>query len=217
MSFNNLMTQKSMSWFGALGGWRTVAEAVASKTVFLVLYLLTDQVLLSALIAVGAVAVFAVVRVWADRKYWSATIGLFLVGVSAFLAGNTGQAVDFYFADVVTAVAVPAVLLVSMLVRWPVVGLVVGAARGERLGWRRDRVRRRRYQKCTAIFLLKGVIETAVLLPLYLAELVTALGIASTLLGAPAGGVCIYLCWRILRAPASSAGADSAVAASSRG
>ncbi|WP_279629229.1 hypothetical protein [Amycolatopsis thailandensis] len=38
------------------------------------------------------------------------------------------------------------------------------------------------------------------LVPLYLAEAVVPLGIVATLLGgAPAAGVCVYLCWRILR------------------
>jgi hypothetical protein len=216
MSFT-VMTRRSLSWFEALGGWRTVAEAVASKTVFLVGYLLTDQVVPSALIAVGAVAVFAVVRVCTDRKYWSALIGLVIVGLSTLWAGNTGYAVDFYFVDVVTAVGLSAVSLVSMLVRWPMVGLVVGAARDERLSWRRDRDRRRRYQMCTAVFLLKGIIETAVLLPLYLAEQVIALSIASTLMGAPAAGVCIYLCWRILRTEADPVDPDPALAAPSGG
>jgi hypothetical protein len=216
MSFT-VMTRRSLSWFEALGGWRTVAEAVASKTVFLVGYLLTDQVVPSALIAVGAVAVFAVVRVCTDRKYWSALIGLVIVGLSTLWAGNTGYAVDFYFVDVVTAVGLSAVSLVSMLVRWPMVGLVVGAARDERLSWRRDRDRRRRYQMCTAVFLLKGIIETAVLLPLYLAEQVIALSIASTLMGAPAAGVCIYLCWRILHTEADPVDPDPTLAAPSRG
>jgi hypothetical protein len=37
-------------------------------------------------------------------------------------------------------------------------------------------------------------------MPLYLAGTVVPLGIAAMLLGgAPAAGVCVYLCWRILR------------------
>ena len=54
MSFN-VLTQKSLSLFAALGGWRTVAEGVASRVVFLVAYMLTGQVLTSALVAVGGV------------------------------------------------------------------------------------------------------------------------------------------------------------------
>jgi hypothetical protein len=199
------LTHTSLSLFAALGGWRTVAEAVASKALFLVVYLVTGQVWTSALVAVGGVAVFAVMRVCTDRKYWQAAAGLVVVAVSACLAGSTGQAVAFYLTNVLSTAVAGAVFLVSMVVGWPAIGLVVGAARGERFGWRRDRARRRRYQACTAVFLAKFGIATALMVPLYLAGHVAALGIASTLLGTPAMGVCAYLCWRILRTEASEA------------
>ncbi|MBN6038449.1 DUF3159 domain-containing protein [Amycolatopsis sp. 195334CR] len=199
MSFS-VLTRKSMSLFDAVGGWRTVAEAVASRVVFLVAYLLTDRVPASALIAVGAVAVLAVVRVCTDRAYWSAAIGLLVVGLSAALAGSTGRAVDFYLWAVLWQPGAAVLLLVSMAVGWPAVGLAVGMARGERFTWRRDPVRRRRYQLCTALFAVKSTVAAAVLVPLYLAEQTIALGITATVLGgAPATGVCLYLSWRILR------------------
>ncbi|WP_158889140.1 DUF3159 domain-containing protein [Amycolatopsis anabasis] len=204
MNFTAL-TQKSLSLFAAVGGWRTVAETVVSRALFVVAYVLSGQVLTAALVAVGGVAVFAVVRVCTDRKFWQPGIGLLMVGLSAFLAGNSGHAVDFYLTSLLLPAAAGVALLVSMLVRWPVIGLVVGAARGERFGWRRDRVRRRRYQLCTAVFLVKLALELAVLAPLYAAGHVVALGIASTLLSTPTLVVCAYLCWRILRTEISAA------------
>jgi hypothetical protein len=196
----DVLTRKSLSLFGAVGGWRTVAEGVASRVVFLIAYLLTGRVWTSALIAVGGVVVLAAVRVRTDRRYWPAVIGLVIVGGSALLAGSTGQAINFYLPAVLIQAVQGAVFLLSMPVRWPVLGLVVGAVRGERLGWRRDPARRRRYQLCTAVFVLKCGIATAVQVPLYLAGRMTALGIAATVLGgAPAAGVCLYVCWRILR------------------
>ncbi|MFD2466228.1 DUF3159 domain-containing protein [Amycolatopsis silviterrae] len=199
MSFS-LLTEKSLSLFAAMGGWRTVAEGVASRVLFLITYLATGQVSTSALVAVGGVVVFAAIRVFTDRKYWQPAIGLAIVGVSALLAGSTGNAVDFYLPAVLTQAVGGAVFLLSILVRLPVLGLVLGAARGERFSWRRDPAQRRRYQLCTAIFLAKYVLATAALLPLYLTAQVTPLGIAATLLGgAPAMGVCGYLCWRVLR------------------
>jgi hypothetical protein len=201
MSYS-VLTRKSLSLFAAVGGWRTVAEGVASRVVFLVAYLVTGQVSTSALVAVGGVAVLALLRVWTDRKYWSAAIGLGMVGASALLAGSTGQAVDFYLPAVLIQSVQGVVFLASVLVGWPVVGLVVGAARGERFGWRRDRVLRRRYRLCTVVFVVKCAIASALMLPLYFADHVTALGIAATLsAGAPAAGLCIYLCWRILGKP----------------
>lgn len=196
-----LLTEKSLSLFAAAGGWRPIAEGVASRVVFLVAYLVTDQISTAALIAVGGVAMFAGIRAFTDRKYWQAAIGLVIVGVSALLAGSTGNAVDFYLPAVLMQAAGAAVFLLSILVRLPVLGLVLGAARGERFGWRREPSQRRLYQLCTGIFLAKYVVATAVLVPLYVRGLVTPLGIAATVLGgAPAVGVCGYLCWRFLRA-----------------
>jgi hypothetical protein len=195
----DLLTAKSLSLFAAVGGWRTLAEAVASRALFLIAYLATGQVGPSALVAVGGVAAFAAARVFTDRKYWQALGGLLVVGASALLAGSTGQGVDFYLLDVLRTIAAGTVFLLSLLVRWPVIGLLLGAARGQRFGWRRDRHRRRLYDACTLVFLAKFVLGTAVLVPLYLAGQVAGLGIACTLLGAPAMGACAYLCWRILR------------------
>jgi uncharacterized membrane protein len=198
------LTQRSQSLFAAIGGWRTVAELFASRVLFLIAYILTGQVLVSALVAVCGVVVFAVFRVWADRKYWQATGALFMVGLSALLAGSTGQGVNFYLPDIVRNLGAAAVLLVSMLVRWPVIGLLIGAARGEGISWRRDRTLRRRYQACTAVFLAKFCLAPLVMAPLYLAGQVVALGIAAALVGTPAFAACVYFCWRILRTPVSA-------------
>jgi hypothetical protein len=195
-----MVTQKSLSLFSAVGGWRTVAEGVVSRVLFLVAYLVTGQVLTSALVAVGGAVVLAVVRLCTGGKVWQPVLGLAVVGVSALQAGSTGHAADFYLTAVLLQAAGGVLFLASMLVRWPVIGLVVGTVRGERFAWRRDRLRLRRYYACTAVFLAKFAIGTAVLVPLYLAGTVIPLGIAATLLGgAPAAGVCVYLCWRILR------------------
>lgn len=196
----DVLTRKSLSLFDAVGGWRTVAEAVASRVVFLIAYLLTGRVGTAALIAVGGVAVLAVVRAWTDRRYWPAAIGLAIVGASALLAGATGQAIDFYLPAVVTQAAEGAVFLLSLLAGWPAVGVVLGVLRRERLGRRHDPAAWRRYRLCTAVFVVKCTLATAVQLPLYLAGQTTALAIAATLLGgAPSAGLCLYLCWRILR------------------
>ena len=195
-----MLTQRSLSMFDAVGGWRTVAEGVASRVLFLVAYLVTGRVLPSALVAVGGVAVLAVVRLCTGGKVWQPAIGVVVVGASALLAGSTGHAVDFYLSAVLLQAGGGVLFLVSLLVRRPLIGVVLGTVRGEGSAWRRDRRQRRRYSLCTAVFLAKFAIATAVLVPLYSAGLVLPLGIAATVLGgAPAAGGCVYLCWRILR------------------
>jgi hypothetical protein len=195
----NLLTRKSLSLADAIGGWRVIAEAIASRVLFMVVYLITGQVLTSALVAVGGVLVLAVIRLRTERKWWRAVIPLAVVGLSALLAGGTGKAVDFYLPEMVPDLVLAPVFLVSMLIRLPVIGLVVGTARGERLGWRHDPARRRLYQRCTAVFLAKFVFAAVVMVSLYLAGTLVGLGIAATVLATPALAGCVYLCWRMLR------------------
>ena len=197
----NLLTKRSLSLIDAIGGWRTFAEAIAARVLFLVVYLFTGQVPASALVAVGGVLVFTVIRVRMERKkWWQALVPLAIVGLSALLAGGTGNAIDFYLVEILPDLILGPVCLVSMLLRVPVIGLVVGGARRERLSWRRDRDRLRLYQRCTAIFLAKFVLASVVMVSLYLAGSVVGLGVASTVLATPALAVCVYLSWRMLRA-----------------
>jgi hypothetical protein len=198
----SMLTQKSLSLFGALGGWRTVAESVASRALFLIAFIMTEKVVMSALMAIGGVLAFAMMRPRSARKSWQSAMAVVVVAVSALIAGSTGRAIDFYLTTLLLQAAGGAVFLVSVLVRWPMIGLVVGTVRGESSAWRRDRRQRSRYYLCTAAFLAKFTIATAVLVPLYTSGAVIPLGVAATLLGgAPAAGVCVYLCWRILREP----------------
>jgi hypothetical protein len=207
MNVTNLLTGKSLSLVDALGGWRTFAEAVASRVLFLIIYLFTGQVLTSALVAVGSVLVFTVIQLRNQaKKWWQAAIPLAIVGLSALLAGGTGNAMDFYLQDILPELIIGLLFLVSMLIRLPVIGLVIGGARGERFAWRRDRAQRRLYQRCTAVFLAKFAIAAVVMVSLYLAGSVLGLGVASTVLTTPALAGCIYLCWRMLRAEQAASG-----------
>ncbi|GAA1659188.1 hypothetical protein GCM10009765_05690 [Fodinicola feengrottensis] len=208
MTGMSFLTRKSLSLLDTVGGWRTIAEAVTIRALFLLVYLRTGQVLPSALIAVGCVLIIALIRVIRQpEKWWRAGIPLAIVGLSTILAGGTGHAVDFYLPEMLPDLVLGPIVLISMLIQLPIVGLIVETARGDQLGrfnWRRDLVRRRRYQRCTAVFLTKFALAAGVMIPLYVSENVIALGIATTVLTTPALAVCLYLCWRILRTQQST-------------
>lgn len=202
----NLLTSKTLTVGDAIGGWRTIAEAIAFRALFLTVYLLTGRVLPAALAALGAMLVLAVIRLrTAPRKWARVAIPLAVVGLSAALVGGTGHAVDFYLPDMLPDLILGPVFVASMVLRFPVIGLLVGGARGERLEWRHNPARRTLYQRCTAVFAAKFVIAAAIMLGLYLAGQVVALGIVSMVVTTPALAVCVYLCWRILRVGVPSA------------
>ena len=187
-----------------VGGWRTLAEAVATNAVFVVVSVITGEMVPAVLAAVGLVFVLAVVRLLTRRKKWyQVAVPLAVVALSAVLAGGTGRAVGFYLPDLLLNLVLWPVVLASMLVRFPIIGVVVeglGRERGERLAWRRDRRLRRTYQLCSGVWLIKFSVAAAIMIPLYLGESVVGLAVVSTLLALPAMAGCLYLCWRLLRA-----------------
>jgi hypothetical protein len=197
------LAAKLLAILEKVGGWRTIAEAIVTRVLFLLLYLVTGQVVLCALAAAGWVLLLAAIRFRTEReKWWQAAIPLAVVGLSALLAGGTGHATDFYLPELLPDLILGPVCLVSMLIRTPVIGLLVEGVRGkrgERFAWRRDRPGLRLYQRCTAVFLIKFTVASAVMIPLYVAGNVIALGIATTVLTTPALAGCIYLCWRMVR------------------
>ncbi|MBW0113074.1 DUF3159 domain-containing protein, partial [Pseudonocardia sp. KRD-182] len=88
---------------------------------------------------------------------------------------------------------------VSIVVRWPLLGLVVGTALGQRTRWRRDPDLLRGYQRASWVWVAQYVVRLAVFLPLYHADAVVALGIAQTVLTWPLVAVCIALSWPLVR------------------
>src|SRR5665647_3536711 len=80
--------------------------------------------------------------------------------------------------------------LLSVVVRWPIVGFIVAA--GDPLlaedptAWRRDGGLVRVCQKLTMVLVLLYAVRVAVMFPLYLAGQVTLLGVAKIALGWPA-------------------------------
>lgn len=199
----NVLTARSFALFAAIGGWRTVAEAIGSRALFLVAYLTTGELRFALIVAVAGVAALAAVRVRTDRQWRHAGLALAVVGASALISGSTGRAADFYITDIVRTMVAGVVMLTSMLIRWPLVGVVAGVVRRDGFRWRRDRARRRRYQLCTAVFLAKLVVMAALMVPFYRSDNVVALGVVASGLNLPMLALCAFVCWRLLEADRS--------------
>ena len=79
--------------------------------------------------------------------------------------------------------------VVSILVRWPVVGFLVGAgdprAADDPFGWRRDRGMVRVCSRLSWVLVILYAVRLAIQVPLYLAGQVAGLGVAKIALGWP--------------------------------
>jgi hypothetical protein len=194
---------------GAVGGIRGILEALLPGLVFLVLYsVLTSfagwegqAALVPSLGAsVGLAVVFTVVRIATKGQPTQAIAGLVGVLASAALALWTGNARDNYVLGFFTNAAYALGLLISLLVRWPALGLIVGFLMGDGVAWREDTRKYRAAQFLTLVWIGLFVARLVVQVPLYLVDNVEALGATRLLMGVPLYALLVVFSWLVVRA-----------------
>jgi len=181
------------------GGKRGLTETGLPSIVFIVVFTATRSLNASLWSAVAVAAALTVMRLVQRDKLQHALGGLFGVAMCAAFAKYTGQAKDFYLPSVLLNVGEAVLFTVSALVRWPIVGVVIGPITGEMMSWRDHPERLRVFTISTwllaAMFTLRVIVE----IPLYLANQITALGAAKVVLGYPLYIAVVFVCWRVIK------------------
>jgi hypothetical protein len=183
-----------------LHGRRAAIDATLPAAGFVVGWLLAGQSIWAG--AGTAVACALVVSVWRLRhgdKPRAVLIGLLGVCVAALIALRTGRAEDFFLLQLLSNAASALVWAVSIVVRWPLLGLVVGAVLGQKTRWRRDPALLRAYGQGSWVWVLQYAVRVAIFLPLYAAGQVVALGVARVALTWPLVAGCLALSWWVIR------------------
>ncbi|WP_328806637.1 DUF3159 domain-containing protein [Streptacidiphilus fuscans] len=192
------------SLIDAFGGVRGMIDMTVPGFVFVVLYTITQSVATSSWSAVGVTVLLAVVRVARRETLKHAFGGVLGVGIGAFIAMQSGKPQDFYLPSMIYGLVLLVAYAISALVKWPLLGVMLGPVLGENMTWRTQNPGRlSAYTKATWVWVALFALRAAILFPLYWAGQVTWLGVAKIGLGVPPWLVAIYLSWLILsKAPA---------------
>lgn len=183
-----------------IGGPRGIIESVLPYTVFSIVYGPTEDLRLSILAAAVPIAVLFVWRLVARESLQQVISGAVGIALGAWLAQRSGNAADVFLPSIFKNLGYGAGYAISNLVRWPLVGVVVGPVTGEVFAWRQDRPRYSAYWWATWVWVGLFAVRLLVQVPLYLADRVTLLGTLNGLvLGIPLFALTIYLSWLILR------------------
>jgi hypothetical protein len=192
---------KRVDLVDAMGGRHGIAESGIPALVFVITYTATGNDLTAAVwSAVGVGVVAAVVRVLRRETLQFALAGLAGVALAAFVASRTGRAEDFFLPGLLLNAGYAAAYAISIAVRWPLIGLIVGALLGEGTSWRENRDEVRLYSRASWIWVGVFVLRLAVQLPLYLAGSLVALGVAKTAMGLPVFLLGVWLTYLVLHA-----------------
>lgn len=183
----------------AIGGWRGMIDSGLPAAVFVVVYLVTSQQLRPSVIAALVTGlVIAVVRLARHESLQQVVAGFFGVAISAFVATRTGKAENYFLIGILINVAYMLVYAVSCLVRWPLLGVIIGYVRGDATGWRSDPRQYRAYATASWIWVAMFGLRLVIQLPMYFAGAVGMLGVAKLALGWPLFLLAAYLSYRII-------------------
>lgn len=185
----------------AMGGRRGMFEAAVPTITFTFTYIATKEIAL----AIGLSLTFAVVllgvRLVQRSSVQYVLNALFGIGVGCFfvwLGGRNGgdasdQALAYFLPGVLYNAGYAVVMMLSILARWPVVGLLVGAVADDPVAWRQDRQIVKLCSHLTWMLVLPCLLRVLVQAPIYLGgraaddadPYVTALGVAKVVMGWP--------------------------------
>jgi hypothetical protein len=184
----------------AVGGPLGICESALPAAAFVATYTATGQDTTAALIvAVALGAIFAVARIVRGQTVQFALGGLGGLALSAYVVSRTGRAEDFFLPGLLANAAYALAYAISIVVRWPLLGVIVATLRGQGMDWRKDPAEVRAYSRASWIWVVLFSLRLAVQLPLYLAGALAALGVARISMGIPLFAVGIWLSWLILR------------------
>lgn len=125
----NVLTQDEFSLASSVGGVRGVLEALAPGLVFVVVYLITFELTPTLVASLGVALLAVLVRLVQRTPVTQAFSGVAGVLIGVLWAWRSGDARDYFAFGLWTNGAYLAACLISVAVRWPLVGIVVEALR----------------------------------------------------------------------------------------
>lgn len=201
---------EDFSFADAVGGVRGLVESTLPGLVFVVVFVPTRELAPALVAALGVALAAVVVRLVQRTPVTQAFSGVIGIVVGVAWAWWSGRAQDFFAGGLLANVGYLLAMVVSIAVRWPAVGVVVGLLRGEDSAWRTDPERaheRRRFVWATWVMAGVFALRLAVQVPLYLAgeSAVGALGAAKLAMGLPLFAVGLWITWLLVGSRAARA------------
>lgn len=169
----------------AFGGARGIVEAAVPTITFTLCYLTTRELRMSLIIASALTAVLLIVRVVQRSNPQFVINALVGIGIAALFASRSGEARDVFLPGIIYNAGYAVVLVATVVIGWPAIGVMIGALVGDLTGWRRDPGMRKLCNRLTLLFALPCVLRVLVQYPLYLSDQIGWLGTSKVVMGWP--------------------------------
>jgi len=179
-----------------------ILDSGLPSVVFVVVYSVNGQRLTPALwAAIGAGVILGILRLLRRQPIQNVLAGFVGLLIAAFVVSRTGRPQDIALPTLLINAGYLIAYIVSILVRWPLLGVLVGAISGNLTEWRRDARLLRAYTIASWLWVGMFLLRLVVLVPLYL-QGSAQLGWLVTMrlvTGWPLFALTVWLSWLIIR------------------
>ena len=194
-----LAAEKLLS--NALGGKSGFIDSGLPTIVFLLIWTFNGNQLKPALIAAGVIAaLLTILRLIQGKSLQQVIGGIAGVAISAYFATRSGEAKDYFLPSIIKNLGYGAGILISILVKHPILGYIIGGLKGDLQGWRKDKELLKFYSLITWWWVGLFAVRLIVQVPLFLSNQVQLLGtLNATVLGFPIYLAVVWLTYRALK------------------
>lgn len=191
--------QQRKSLLNAVGGGRGALETSVPGLAFVIIFAIVNEIRVAAVVAAGLGVALLAVRLVRRETIQYAVGGFVGVLIAGLFALSTGDATNYFLPSILKNLGFAVLYGVSVLIKWPLLGVLIGPLLKENLAWRQHPARRRVYSQATLVWAAMFVLRLGVMLPLFLLDQTVALGIVGVALGWPVFAVVAWVTWLLIR------------------
>ena len=183
----------------ALGGKKGIIDSTIPSLIFLLTYNVTHNLRICLYLSIATAALLLIWRLIKRDTLVHAITGFIGIAFCGWFAWKTGEAKDYYAPSLWKNSGFASLYLISNLVKWPIIGVMLGPILGENMNWRKDPKRLAAYQKATWIWFALFAIRLGIQYPLYKTNQLNALGVANIFLGFPLYLATLWGTWLVIK------------------
>jgi hypothetical protein len=169
----------------SLGGARGMFESALPFVAFTIAWVIGRELYPAIGAALGTALLLAMIRILQRQSIKYVAQAVFPTAIAVLIATRTGRAQDVFLPGILYNGALAVISILTVIIRRPLVGFIIGAAVGDPTGWARDRGLVRMTSKLTLVLAVPYVTRFVIQLPLFLSGQVVLLGVAKVVLGWP--------------------------------
>ena len=198
MSTNENMGEKELL-SKAIGGWRGLVDSALPSMLFILIFVFQQDLnnaLIAALILGG---ILLLIRLFERKPLTQVISGFVGLSISVLITWRTKDASNFFLTGIITNAVYGFALLVSVLIRKPLIGYLVGSLVGDTSGWLKHPLLVRAYTIVTWLWVGVFGLRLVVQIPLYLNDSVALLGSVKIFMGWPLYLFSVWLTYQIVQ------------------